>query len=78
MAQRKPEDKVTLDQVLKLADQLTPEEQEKLLDQLKLEQLRRDIQIGIDQADRGELLSEEEVERRLDARRSQILERQNK
>jgi hypothetical protein len=30
MAQRKPEEKVTVDQVLKLVDQLSPEEQGKL------------------------------------------------
>lgn len=61
MAQPKPEDKTTLDQVLELVDQLTPEEGEKLLDQLKLEDLRRAIQVGIDQADKGEVMDGKEV-----------------
>lgn len=61
MAQRKPREKVTLDQVLKLVDQLTPEEREKLLNQLSLEELRREIQIGIDAADRGDLIDGEEL-----------------
>jgi hypothetical protein len=43
MAQCKPEEKATLDQVLKLADQLTPEEQEQLVEQLKLQCLRREL-----------------------------------
>ena len=46
MAQRKPEERTTLDQVLKLADQLTPEEQDKLVDELKLAWLRRAIAEG--------------------------------
>ena len=48
------QDKPTVDQVLKLVDQLTPQEQDQLLDQLKMDNIRRAIQIGIDQADRGE------------------------
>lgn len=46
MAQRKPEEKNTLDQVLKLVDQLTPEEQDKLINELKLAGLRRAIAEG--------------------------------
>jgi len=49
-----PQQKPTVDQVLKLVDQLTPEERDRVLDQLKMDNLRRAIQIGIDQADRGE------------------------
>lgn len=46
MAQRKPEDKATFEQVLKLAEQLAPAEQEKLVDELKLAWLRRAIAEG--------------------------------
>jgi antitoxin ParD1/3/4 len=38
------------------------------LKQMKLEELRRQIQIGIDASDRGEVLTEEEVMQRLKAR----------
>ena len=40
--------------------ELSAQEQQQLLEQLKFENLRREIQIGIDQADRGELISLEE------------------
>jgi hypothetical protein len=73
MAQRK----VTIDQVLKLIDQMTPEERQELLDQLKQrEDLRREIQIGIDAADRGELVSIEELNEHLDAIQQKYIERQ--
>jgi hypothetical protein len=39
MAQRKPEEEVTVDQVLKLVDKLSPEDQEQL--RLKLDQKTR-------------------------------------
>lgn len=61
MAQRKPDDKVTMDQILELADQLTPEDQEELIEEIKLRWLRREIQKGIGEADRGELVDGDEV-----------------
>lgn len=61
MALRKPEERQTIDQVLKLVKGLSSQGREELLNQLKLEQLRRDIQEGIDASERGELFSEEEV-----------------
>jgi hypothetical protein len=78
MAQRKPEDSVKVQQVLKLVDELTPEERDEVLYQLKLEDLRREIQKGIDSADRGELYSEEEVMAYLDEHHKQRLEKQTK
>jgi hypothetical protein len=54
MAQRKPEEKTTLDQVLKLADQLTPDEQEQLVEQMKLHWLRRELGKAAESLDRGE------------------------
>ncbi|MFN8659711.1 MAG: hypothetical protein U0105_25470 [Candidatus Obscuribacterales bacterium] len=51
----------TVDQVLKLVDQLSPEEREQLMRELRAEDFRRDIQKGISAADRGELKPAEEV-----------------
>lgn len=76
MAQRKPEEKVTVDQVLKLVDQLTPEERQELLDQLKLEDLRREIQIGLDAAERGDVVSLDELNEHLDAIQEKCVQRQ--
>ncbi len=73
-----PQEKPTVTQVLKLADQLTPEEQEELLGKLKLKELRREIQLGIDASNRGEVVSLEELNQRLDAKHAEILERQKK
>jgi hypothetical protein len=61
MAQRTPEENVTLDQVVKLVDRLTAEDREQLLDRLKMEKLRRSIQIGIDQADKGQVVDGDQV-----------------
>jgi hypothetical protein len=46
MAQRKPEGKISLEQVLKQAVQLTPEDQEQLVEQIKLQWLRRALRDG--------------------------------
>jgi hypothetical protein len=75
MAQRKPEDGTTLDQILKLADQLTPEEQEQLLEEMKLQWLRRELGRAADSLDRGEGKPADEafdaVIRRLENRKAQ-------
>ncbi len=68
MAQTKPAKKVPFNQVLKLVDQLLPKEQERLVEQMKLQWLRREVQKGIDQADRGELLDAEVVFAELEKR----------
>ncbi len=78
MAQRKPEEQTTFDQVLKLVHQLTAQEQQQLLEQLKLEDLRREIRKGIEASGRGEVVSLEELNQRLDAKHAEILERQKK
>jgi hypothetical protein len=54
MAQRKPEEQATVDQVLKLVENFTPEEQDRLVEEMKLQWLRRELQVGIDELDRGE------------------------
>lgn len=55
MAQPKPE-RVSIKEILKLVDQLSLEEQEQLVEEMKLQWLRREVQKGVDQADRGELI----------------------
>lgn len=61
MAQRKPEDQVSIEQVLKLVDKLSSEERTKLLQLLTIDQLGSAVQKGIDAADRGELQPAEQV-----------------
>ncbi len=55
MAQPKPE-RISIKEILQLVDQLSPEEQEQLVEEMKLQWLRKEIQKGIDQADSGELI----------------------
>lgn len=57
--------KPTIEQVLKLADQLSAEEREQLIQKLKAEDFRRDIQKGIEAAEHGELKPAAEVVGRL-------------
>jgi hypothetical protein len=61
MAQPQPEERKTLDEVLKLVYKLSPEEQEKLLQEMKLRDLRHELQLGIDQLNRGEGIPGEKV-----------------
>jgi hypothetical protein len=52
-----PREKPTVEEVLKLVEELTPEEREQVLDEMnKYQELRRKIQIGLEQAERGELI----------------------
>lgn len=67
MAQRKPEEQPTLDQVLKLVNQLSPEEQEKVSEELKLQWLRRELGKSEDELRRGEGIPAEEVFAELEA-----------
>lgn len=77
MAQSKPE-RVSVDEVLKLVDQLSPEEQEQLAEEMKLQWLRRAMGEAEESLASGKVVSEEEVLQRLDAKRQEILERQTK
>jgi len=78
MAKRNTGESVKVQQVLKLVHELTPEERDEVLYRLKLDDLRREIQKGIDSADRGELYSEDEVMAYLDEHHKQRLEKQTK
>ncbi|MCC7530998.1 MAG: hypothetical protein IT342_20935 [Candidatus Melainabacteria bacterium] len=54
MAQRKPEEKSALDQILRLVNELSPEEQERVSEELKLQWLRRELGKSEEQLRRGE------------------------
>jgi len=61
MAQPKLKPKARLSEALKVVDKLSAKEQEKLVHELKYRELRRDIQIGIEQSEKGQTFSEEEA-----------------
>jgi hypothetical protein len=61
MAQRKPEEQSTFDQVVKLVEKLSPEAQEQLIEQLRFQWLQRELQVGIEQLDRGEGIPGDQV-----------------
>lgn len=77
MAQQKPERR-SIDEILRFVDELSPDEQEELDEKMKLRWLRR----AVDQADeslvQGNTVSQEELDRRLDAIHAEIVERQKK
>lgn len=75
MAQQKPERK--FDEILRLVNQLTPEEQDELVEEMKLQWLRRAIDQAEESVAQGRVHTLEEVEARLDATRREILERKN-
>lgn len=78
MAQRKPEEQDTIDQVLKLVENLTPEAQEHLVEEMKLQWLRRAIDYGEESLKQHGGIPAEEVFRRLEARNAQYREKGNK
>lgn len=53
--------KPTVDQVLKLVDQLSAVERQQLMQELRVHEFQREVQKGIDAADRGDLKPAEEV-----------------
>ncbi len=58
---KRKSDNSSLERALKLISKFSPEERERISQQLKIEELRYEIQKGIDAANRGELVSGEEV-----------------
>lgn len=75
MAQQKPE---RIDEILRLVDQLSPEEHNQLVEEMKLQWLRRALDKGEKDLAEGRVVSLEQLEQRLDSKRREILERQNK
>ena len=51
--------------MLKLVEELTLEEQAEVREELDLQELRRNIKIGLEQSARGEVIDGDEVFRRL-------------
>jgi hypothetical protein len=78
MAQRKPDERTTFDQVLSLVESLTPEAQESLIKEMKLQWLRHALAQAEKSVAEGKVYSEEEALTRLDEHRRQFLERRNK
>ena len=74
MAQKEPE-KTSVKEILKLVDQLSPEDREQLVEEMKLQWLRREIRRGIEQANRGELIDGDvvfaELKKRYQSKRDQ-------
>jgi hypothetical protein len=68
-----PKEKPTVEQVMKLVDQLTLDERGQLLERLQHDNLKRAIQTGNDQADRGEVLDGDVVLAELRARAEERL-----
>lgn len=61
MAQSTPEQEPTLDLVLELVSQLGPDDRDKVVKELKLQWLRRQLQTAEDQLERGECIPAEDV-----------------
>ncbi len=70
--------KTSFSQVLKLANQLAPKEQEKLVQAMQLEELRREIMIGVKQIERGEGIPGEQVFKHLRARHKELVRKSTK
>ena len=72
-----PNKKPSLEQVLKLASQLTPEEQDQLQKSLgELQELRKALAVGVDQLERGEGVPGDKVFERLYERHKQLVNEQ--
>jgi hypothetical protein len=75
-AQRKPDEQYTFDQVLKLVENLAPDAQEQLVEEMKLQWLRRALDEGEKDSAEGRTLSLDELNEHLDSIRQEIIERQ--
>jgi hypothetical protein len=75
MAQRKPEEQATFDQVLKLVENFTPEEQDRLIEEMKLQWLRRELGKAEAELRRGEGVPGEQVFAELRERNKAIREK---
>jgi hypothetical protein len=78
MAQSKPEERTTFDQVLSLVENLAPEAQEQLVEEMKMRWLSQALAQAEKSVAEGKVYSEEQALARLDEHRRQFLERHNK
>lgn len=77
MAQRKEEhEESNLETVLRLVNQLTPEEQEKVADELELQWQRRAVAQAEKSVAEGRVLTEEQLWQRIEGKRQEIINRQ--
>jgi len=67
--------KIPLKQIIKLADQLSPKEHAEFVREIKLQELRHEIQKGIDSLERGEGIPAEDVLQKLRKRSEQRLKK---
>jgi hypothetical protein len=67
MPQRKPEEQSAVDQVLRLVNQLSPEEQERVSEELELQWLRRKLGKSEEQLRRAEGIPAEQIFAELEA-----------
>jgi len=74
MSQPKPE-RLSVKELLKLLDQLSPEEQEQLAEEMKLQWLRKELKQGTDELERGEGIPAEKVFTELRERNKAFRER---
>lgn len=70
-----PKEKPTVEQVLRLVEELTLEEQAQVREELDLQELRRNIKIGLEQSARGEVFDGEEVLQQMRARNAAMREK---
>lgn len=68
-----PKEKPTVEQVLRLVEELTPEERAQVREEMDLQELKRKIQIGLEQSKRGEVFDGEVVLAELKARAEERL-----
>jgi len=76
MAQRKPEEQSTFEQVLKLVENLAPEAQERLVEEMKLRWLRRAIDEADESLKQGTTVSLEELDAHIATVRQEVIDRQ--
>lgn len=67
-----------IDEILRLVEELSPEEHDALEQEMRLRWLRRALDEGEKDSAAGRVVSLDELEQRLDAKRRAILESQNK
>jgi len=67
----------SVEKVLKLFEQLSPEGQEQLVEEMQLRWLRREMAKAEESLERGELLNGEEVFRQLRERNAEFREKRN-
>lgn len=66
-------DQESIDNILLFVDALSPEGQDSLFEEMKLIWLRRAIDVGLEESERGDTISEEEMQARREVQRQNLL-----